>query len=71
MTALTGTQRVAESAQGEALLSVAYTDTDANAHSTAIYAYSVDSYLLPITDTHAMLVPAGEVDTILRTLKRL
>lgn len=71
LTALAGTQRVAESAQGEALLSVAYTDADGNAYSAAIYAYSVDSYLLPITDTHAMIVPAGEVDTILRTLKSL
>lgn len=71
LTALRGTQRVAESAQGEALLSVSYTDTDGGTHSVAIYAYSVDSYLLPITDTHAMLVPADEVDTILRTLKNL
>ena len=65
-----GTERVALGELGDAILRVLVTDTEDKVKELAFYAYNVDSYLLPITDAHGMLVPAEDVDKLIRMLKQ-
>lgn len=65
-----GTQRVELGELGDAILKVSVTDTKDKEQELAFYAYNVDSYLLPITDTHGMLMPAEDVDKLIRMLKQ-
>lgn len=67
---LEGTERVELGELGEAILTISAQDTENNVQDLAFYAYNVDSYLLPITDTHGMLVPAEDVDKLIRMLKQ-
>ena len=71
LTALTGTARIEAQPDGEALLSVAITDMDGAHRQVGFYAYDVDSYLVPVTDSHAMLVPADSVDKVIRMLRQM
>ncbi|MCI7736427.1 MAG: DUF4340 domain-containing protein [Clostridiales bacterium] len=71
LTALTGTARIEAQPEGEALLSVAITDMDGAHSQVGFYAYDVDSYLVPVTDSHAMLVPADGVDKLIRMLRQM
>ena len=71
LTALTGTARIEVQPDGEALLSVAITDMDGAHRQVGFYAYDVDSYLVPVTDSHAMLVPADSVDKVIRMLRQM
>ena len=71
LTALTGTARIEAQPDGEALLSVAITDMDGAHSQVGFYAYDVDSYLVPVTDSHAMLVPADGVDKLIRMLRQM
>lgn len=70
LSAVKGTQRVENGELGDSVLSVTLTDTEGDAQTLNFYAYSVDSYLLTITDTHGMLVDAQSVDTLIRMLKQ-
>ena len=65
-----GTARVELGELGSEVLKLSVADVDGNAKDMAFYAYNVDSYLLPITDTHGMLVPAEDVDKLIRMLKQ-
>ena len=65
-----GTQRVELGELGEAILTISSKDTENNVQELVFYAYNVDSYLLPITDAHGMLVPAEDVDKLIRMLKQ-
>ncbi len=65
-----GTARVELGEPGDAVLKVSVTANDGKEQELAFYAYNVDSYLLPITDTHGMLVPAEDVDKLIRMLKQ-
>lgn len=65
-----GTVRVELGELGSEVLKLSVADVDGNAKDMAFYAYNVDSYLLPITDTHGMLVPAEDVDKLIRMLKQ-
>ncbi len=65
-----GTQRVELGELGEAVLTISSKDTENKTQELAFYAYNVDSYLLPTTDTHGMLVPAEDVDKLIRMLKQ-
>lgn len=65
-----GTQRVELGELGEAILTISSKDTENNVQELVFYAYNVDSYLLPTTDTHGMLVPAEDVDKLIRMLKQ-
>lgn len=71
LTALEATARVEETAQGEAVLRVTFAGADGEAQSVAFYPRDVDSYLVPVTDAHALLVPADGVDKLVRMLKQL
>lgn len=71
LTALTGTERIEAQPDGQALLSVAITDMDGAHRQVGFYAYDVDSYLVPVTDSHAMLVPADSVDKLIRMLRQM
>ena len=66
-----GTQRVELGELGEAILTISSKDTENNVQELVFYAYNVDSYLLPTTDTHGMLVPAEDVDKLIRMLKQI
>ena len=65
-----GTARVELGEPGDAVLKVSVTANDGKEQELAFYAYNVDSYLLPITDAHGMLVPAEDVDKLIRMLKQ-
>jgi len=65
-----GTQRVELGELGESILTISSKDTENNVQELVFYAYNVDSYLLPTTDTHGMLVPAEDVDKLIRMLKQ-
>lgn len=69
--ALSGTKRVEQAASGEAVLTVSWTDEAGRSRSASAYEYDVDNYLVPISDTHAMLVSADSVDKIIRTIRSL
>lgn len=69
--ALSGKERVAQQASGGALLTIRYTDAQGAEASAEIHPYDAESYLIPISETHAMLVSAAEVDTIIRVLKTM
>lgn len=69
--AIEGTARVALEEPGETVLTVQLTDGEGVAQTLSFHAYDVDSYLLPITDAHGMLVPAQDVDKLIRMLKQL
>lgn len=71
LTALTGTERIEAQPDGQTLLSVAITDMDGAHRQVGFYAYDVDSYLVPVTDSHAMLVPADSVDKLIRMLRQM
>ena len=47
------------------------TDMDGAHRQVGFYAYDVDSYLVPVTDSHAMLVPADSVDKVIRMLRQM
>lgn len=70
LSAIKGTQRVENGELNECVLSVSLTDAEGDAQTLNFYAYSVDSYLLTITETHGMLVDAQSVDTLIRMLKQ-
>ena len=65
-----GTARVELGDLGREVLKLSVTDVDGKTKDMAFYAYNVDSYLLEITDTHGMLVPAEDVDKLIRMLKQ-
>lgn len=68
---LEGTARTAlGEIAAETILSVSLADSEGNAKALTFYAHDVDSYLLPITDTHGMLVPAQDVDKLIRMLRQ-
>ena len=67
---LKGTERVALGELGEQVLRVELTDTEGTTQEIVFYAYNVDSYLLKITDMHGMLVPAQDVDRLIRMLRQ-
>lgn len=69
--ALKGTQRIAYAAAGDPVLSISWTQESGRQSSVSLYAYDVDAYVLPITDTHGMLVSADDADRIIRTLKQM
>lgn len=71
LTALTGTARIEAQPAGEAMLSVAITDVGGAQRQVDFYAYDVDSYLVTITDSHAMLVAADSVDRLIRMLRQM
>lgn len=70
LSSLTGTQRVELGEMGETLLTVTLTDTEGSVQTLAFHAYDVDSYLLPVTDAHGMLVAAQDVDKLIRMLRQ-
>lgn len=70
LSAIKGTQRVENGELDDIVLSVVLTDAEGSVQTLDFYAYSVDSYLLTITDTHGMLVDAQSVDTLIRMLKQ-
>lgn len=70
-TELTATERVEETPQGDAVLRAALTDAQGNRTEIALYPRDVDSYLMPVSGTHALLVPADGVDRIVRALRQL
>lgn len=65
-----GTERVALGESGEEVLRVTLTDEDGETRTLVFCAYNVDSYLLEINETHGMLVPAQDVDRLIRMLKQ-
>lgn len=65
-----GTGRVALGELGDQILCVKLEDVEGTIREIAFYAYNVDSYLLKITDMHGMLVPAQDVDRLIRMLKQ-
>ncbi len=71
LTALTGTERIEAQSEGACMLSVAITAADGTQGQVDFYTYDVDSYLVPITDSHAMLVPADSVDKLIRMLRQM
>lgn len=68
---LEGTARVALGELGAPVLTVQMTDADGVQTTVTCYAYNADAYLVPITETHGMLVDAGEVDKLIRMLKQV
>ena len=70
VTALQGTKRVQEQPSGTPVLTVSITGADGKDFALAFYDYDESSYLLPITDSAAMLVPADDVDALIRTLRQ-
>lgn len=71
LTGLSATARTDEMPQGEGVLTVTLEDTLGEHQTLTLYPYDVDSYLLPVTNTHALLVPADSVDRIVRTIRQL
>ena len=71
LTALSGTERIEAQSEGACMLSVAITAADGTQGQVDFYTYDVDSYLVPITDSHAMLVPADSVDKLIRMLRQM
>lgn len=71
LTALSGKERIEAQPDGACMLSVAITAADGTQRQVDFYAYDVDSYLVPITDSHAMLVPADSVDKVIRMLRQM
>jgi len=69
--ALKGTKRIAFIAEGEPMLTLSFTQASGGQGGASLYAYDVDSYLLPVTDTHGLLVSADDVDRIIRTLRQM
>ena len=67
---LEGTERVALEEPGEEVLSVRLTQEDGETQTLVFETYNVDSYLLDITDSHGMLVPAQDVDRLIRMLRQ-
>lgn len=67
---LEGTERVALEEPGEEVLSVRLTQEDGETQTLVFETYNVDSYLLAITDSHGMLVPAQDVDRLIRMLRK-
>ena len=70
VTALQGTMRVQEQPSGTPVLTVSITGADGKDFALAFYDYDESSYLLPITDSAAMLVPADDVDALIRMLRQ-
>lgn len=70
LSSLKGTARVAIEETGDVILTVQLTDSEGGEETLTFYAYNVDSYLLPITDAYGMLVPAQDVDKLIRMLKQ-
>ncbi len=69
--ALEGTSRVVEAASGEPVLAFSITDINGATSEVSIYPRDVDSYLVPLSQGSAMLLPADDVDRIVRELKSL
>ncbi|MGN0772524.1 MAG: DUF4340 domain-containing protein [Candidatus Ventricola sp.] len=70
LNSLEGTERVTLGEPGEEVLRVTLTDDGGETQAFVFRAYNVDSYLLEITDMHGMLVPAQDVDRLIRMLKQ-
>ncbi|MGN0775307.1 MAG: DUF4340 domain-containing protein [Candidatus Ventricola sp.] len=70
LNSLEGTERVALEEPGDAVLSVCLTQEGGETQTLVFHAYNVDSYLLEITGTHGILVPAQDVDRLIRMLKQ-
>ena len=70
LNALEGTARVELGALEGVILTANVTDIDGKKQELMFYSYDVDSYLLPVTQTHGMLVPAEDVDKLVRMLKQ-
>lgn len=68
--AISGFKRVEEQPSGEPVLTVSITGADGKSFALAFYDYDESSYLLPITDSAAMLVSAEDVDALIRTLRQ-
>ena len=70
VTALSGTKRVQEQPSGAPVLTVSITGADGRDFALAFYDYDESSYLLPITDSAAMLVSADDADALIRMLRQ-
>lgn len=70
LNSLEGTERVALENPGEEVLSVRLTQEDGETQTLVFRMHNVDSYLLAITDSHGMLVPAQDVDRLIRMLRQ-
>ena len=70
VTALSGTKRVQEQPSGAPVLTVSITGADGKDFALAFYDHDESSYLLPITDSAAMLVSADDVDALIRMLRQ-
>lgn len=67
--AIAGTARVAADESGGEILAVRLTDADGGETALTFFGYDADSYLLPTTEESAMLVPAEDVDRLIRLLR--
>lgn len=67
---LEGTACAALGELGEPILTVAMTDAQGERTELFCYAYSADAYIVPMTETHGMLVDAETVDKLIRMLKQ-
>ena len=70
VTALCGTKRVEAQPSGTPVLTVSITGADGKDFDLAFYDYDESCYLLPITDSTAMLVSADDVDALIRALRQ-
>lgn len=70
LNSLEGTERVALENPGEEVLSVRLTQEGGETQTLVFRMYNVDSYLLVLTDSHGMLVPAQDVDRLIRMLRQ-
>lgn len=69
--ALSATQRVDETPEGDILLSIQAENESGVAAGFEIYAYDADSYAVPVSEDRLLLIPADSVDKLIRTLKQM
>lgn len=71
LTALEGTARVEDASDGECLLEVSVLSDAGQSLTVRFLSYDVDSYLASTGGDYALLVPASDVDTLIRSLRQL
>ena len=69
--ALSATQRVDETPEGDILLSIQAENESGVAAGFEIYAYDADFYAVPVSEDRLLLIPADSVDKLIRTLKQM